>query len=364
MSYHESLRRSFFVAIASAVALLIVSCDSEDMSDLLDIEEDPLYSLASFPVGVAVSSPDLLGDNIYFRSLSAHHFNSITCGNDMKMDALHPSEGSYSWGNADFLIDFAQQHNKRIHGHVLVWHSQVPLWMEDYQGTSDQWEALLKDHIKTIVTHYQAEVFSWDVVNEAFEEDGSLRHTIWRDNIGDDYIAKCFQWAREAGPGIKLFYNDYGLSFNGPKFWAVQAMIDDFQSRNPPIPIDGIGFQMHISDDNPPLANIQAVVDTIEARGLLVHFSELDVSLNRNGYYSELTEAMKQRQKERYYDVFTVYRSLPDELQAGITIWGVGDSDSWIRSFFGRIDWPLLFDDNYDPKPAFWGVVEALQDSG
>ena len=99
------------------------------------------------------------------------------------------------------------------------------------------------------------------------------------------------------------------------------------------------------------------------ARGLEVHFSELDVSLNRNGYYSELTAEMKQRQKDRYYDVFTLYKNIPSEFQAGITIWGVGDADSWIRYVFGRMDWPLLFDDDYEPKPAFWGVVEALEDS-
>lgn len=354
---------SILVAIASAAAILLLSCNGDDKLELLEVEEDPLHSLAPFHLGVAVGGPDLIKDNINFRSLASHHFDSITCGNDMKMDALHPSEGKYSWDKADFLIDFAQKTNKRIHGHVLVWHWQVPAWMENYQGTQAEWEAMLKDHIQTIVKHYQGTVFNWDVVNEAFEEDGSLRKTIWYNNIGDDYIAKCFQWAREAAPDIKLFYNDFSLSFNGPKFEAVVAMIDDFQSRQPPIPIDGIGFQMHISDDIPALSNIQEAFDKIKARGLLVHFSELDMSLNRDEIYSVLTEEMKQRQKLRYYNIVSLYADLPSEMQAGITIWGIGDSDSWIRYVFDRIDWPLLFDDDYDPKPAFWGVVEALQDS-
>jgi len=353
--------------------LLMISCcvcilftggcgesEDNDPDEMLTIMEDPIHSYASYPIGVAIDSPHMLDDDIYYRSLATHHHNSATPGNDMKMDALHPDENSYSWDNAEEILDFCNQHEMRVHGHVLVWHQQVPSWMEEYEGTPEEWEAILKDHIQTIITHFAGSVDSWDVVNEAFEENGQLRHTIWRDNIGDDYIAKCFQWAREAGPSIKLFYNDFSLSYNAQKMQAVLEMIDDFRSRDPEIPIDGIGFQMHISDDQPLNEYIQAAVDSVKSRDLLIHFSELDVSLNKFGLYSELTEEMKIRQKERYSDIVQIYNTIPRDQQFGITIWGISDADSWIRYCFNRLDWPLLFDEEFEPKPAFWGFVTSL----
>ncbi len=356
------------ILLANRLLLLLVlilmssACSENDPVEIIELEEEPLFSHAMFPIGVAVGDLDLLKNDAYFRSISIHHFNSVTAGNDMKMDALHPQQGSYSWSNADYIVDFCKQYDKRLHGHVLVWHSQVPSWMESYEGSSDAWEAMLKDHVQTVVAHFRDLVPSWDVVNEAFEDNGTLRHTIWRDNIGDDYMAKCFQWAHEADPDAILYYNDYGIPYHDSKLRAVLDMIDDFQHRDPPIPIHGIGLQMHIHHDIPFREAIQATVDSIRARGLMVHFSELDIQMNQNQVYSEFNDALDLLQAERYREVVEVYCSLPASLRDGITIWGVSDADTWIRYFFNRLDWPLLFDEQYQPKAAFYSTSDALSD--
>lgn len=339
------------------VTLLLLGCDNSTGHEPKD---KPLYSKADFPIGVAVDSERLRKDAGY-RDIVVHHFNSITPENGMKMDAVHPREGRFFWEEADYLVEFCAQYNKRLHGHVLVWHSQVPVWMEDYQGTDAEWESMLKGHVQTIVRRYSGEVSSWDVVNEAFADDGELRDTIWRHHIGGDYVAKCFRWAGDTDPEARLFYNDYSLPYNQSKLDAVLGMVDDFQHREPPVPIDGIGLQMHVTDSFPPMDSIREAMDKIRGRGLEVRFSELDISLNFLGIYTDLTEDMEQRQRERVFDLVDLYRGLPEDLRAGITVWGVSDADSWIRHHYHRMDWPLLFDEDYRPKPAFYGFMEALE---
>jgi len=128
------------------------------------------------------------------------------------------------------------------------------------------------------------------------------------------------------------------------------------------VPIDGVGLQMHITDTEPSIEAIRHVLSELSARDLQVHFSELDVSMNLNGLHATWTPDLAERQRQRFFDIVQVYRELPSHLQAGITVWGIGDGDSWIRYFFNRLDWPLLFDEDYEPKPAFFGFVEGLAD--
>lgn len=318
----------------------------------------PLQSISPFPVGVAVDVGRLLSHTPY-RTVAETHFNSFTAENSMKMSALRPDASSFYWDEADTLAAFCKQLGARLHGHTLVWHNQNPDWVENFQGTPEQWAAMLKKHIQTVVARYKGTATTWDVVNEAFDDNGGLRPTIWRQHLGDDYIAQCFQWAREADPTAQLLYNDYNVEENGAKLQAVLLMLDDFQKRG--IPIDGIGFQMHILDTYPPLPSIHAAVQAVQQRGVLIHFSELDVSLNFAKTATALTEGMKQRQRQRVEDIVSLYRTIPAAQQVGITLWGIADTDSWIPNFFSRLDWPLLFDEQYNPKPALYGFLDALR---
>jgi endo-1,4-beta-xylanase len=354
MDYTKLVKKLFLL---SCVLLFLNACDKKTTNSEEEIPK--LYTKSNFPVGTAVDI-NKLKNNAKYRETVINHFNSITAENAMKMDALHPAENEYNWSDSDYLASFCNQYNKHLHGHTLIWHQRVPNWIKNYKDTT-QVENVIKNHIQTVVSHFKGKVKSWDVVNEAFGEEGLLRDSFWKQKLGNDYIAKCLKWVKEADPDVKLFYNDYFLLLPSSKFSAIFAMIDDFQKRNPPVPIDGIGIQMHVTDTYPDTSQIRELINEAKKRNLLVHFSELDVSLNPNGGNNELTEDLRQSQKDRYKSIVLNYRILSIELQFGITTWGVGDGDSWIRSYFNRIDWPLLFDENYEPKPAFYGFVEGLQ---
>jgi endo-1,4-beta-xylanase len=164
---------------------------------------------------------------------------------------MQPPQGQFEWQNADHLVDFCQTYNKQLHGHTLVWHIQQPVWLKEFEGDSAAWEGLMKTHIQTIVGRYKGKVKSWDVVNEAIDDkDASqMRKTIWSEHLGDDYIARAFQYAYEADPDALLFYNDYGIEDNNPKLMAVLKMVDNLKARG--IPIHGVGLQMHINHKTP-----------------------------------------------------------------------------------------------------------------
>ncbi len=327
--------------------------------DYTDNLNQTLRSVSDIPIGVAVDS-NLLRYNQQYRNIVAHHFSSITPENAMKMGPLVPLQGDYNWINADLIVNFAEQINTSIHGHTLVWHSQLPTWVDSYSGSSEDWIKLLKTHIQTVVGRYKGRVQSWDVLNEAVRDDGSgYRNTIWFENIGSDYIEYAFRWAHEADPEAKLFYNDYSLSENSPKLDFVVSMITSLKAEG--VPIHGIRFQMHITNEWPSLNQMQGAIDKIEELDLELKITELDISMNSQEIHSSLTNELAQEQKKRYFDVVSLF--LQSSKLTGLTLWGVSDKDSWIPHCFNRSDWPLLFDTNYDPKPAVKGFLEALRNT-
>lgn len=323
------------------------------------VEEPPLHSYASVPIGSAASVWRIQSEPRYLKALT-HHFNGLTPENEMKMQDLQPQEGVFDWRKADFLVELAEANNMEVHGHTLVWHESLPGWVWNYQGTPQQWETMLRTHVQTVAARYKGRVKSWDVVNESYHDNGTLRDTPWRLNLGDDYQARAFQWAREADPDAILYYNDFNLSGIVAKLNGVLAMADDFRSRTPPVPMDGIGFQMHILHNWPDLPTIRSAFEAVAARGLIVKITELDLRYNENLEFSELTDEMKQLHRQRVRDIIAIYRSLPTELQGGISVWGISDADTWVRFIRQRADWPLLLDDHYRVKPAFLGFREGL----
>jgi endo-1,4-beta-xylanase len=320
-----------------------------------------LYQLASFPIGAAVpagrsSNGLLLRPNL--QVVTERHFSGLTAENIMKPDLIHPLELDYHFIDADALLDYALANRMVFHGHVLVWHSALPSWMSNYAG---DWSAMMQTHVRTIVGHYAGKVTSWDVVNEAFD-DGSpvaYRNSLWLQNIGPQYIERAFVAARAADPGADLYYNDYNISGVPEKLNAVLAMVDDFRLRS--IPIDGIGFQMHVDVDWPSVASISSAFAAVAERGLLVRISELDVSVNVANTATTLTNALMLRQQDRYRELIQAYlATVPPSQRGGVTVWGVSDADSWIPIYYNRLDWPLLFDSQLAPKPALQGFADAL----
>lgn len=339
--------------------------------------EDNLYSLASFPIGMAVLAGN---EDRSFLTIDAkqttikQHFNQLTPGNIMKMSYLHPTEDTYSYEHADALVNWAKSNGISVHGHTFIWHSdyQIPAWMKTYTG---DFATMLDNHVTEIATHFADDVVSWDVVNEVIDESQTdcYRKSLFFEKLNTSFIENAFIAARKADPDADLYYNDFDTDGgNADKLTCLLQMVDNLQTKQ--VPIDGVGFQMHIQIDWPSIASIKAAFQAIVDRGLKVKITELDIPVN-NPYntatfpqFATYSENAQTQHKARYRDVVQAYiDTVPADKRGGITIWGLWDGDSWLHDFDNRKDtddWPLLFsgpsDGPYATKASFDGVVEAL----
>jgi len=334
-------------------------------------------------VGVALNVPEILGHDASSDAIVQEQFNSISPENVLKWQSIHPAPDHYAFSLADRYVEFGEKHHMFVVGHTLVWHSQVPAWVfRDSKGNLVDRDTLLKrmhDHIATVVGRYRGRVQSWDVVNEVLNDDGTLRQSLWLKIIGEDYIAKAFQYAHEADPEAQLVYNDYSLE-NKAKLQGALALVKKLKLQG--VPITGVGMQCHVSLANP---SIQAEEETIEAfakLGVKVAISELDVDVlprasksdgadvsiqvqqdaALNPYTAGLPETVEEQLATRYADLFRVYLQHRDVVNR-ITLWGVTDADSWLNNWpvRGRTSYPLLFDSEGRPKPAFYSVLKVAE---
>ena len=335
------------------------------------VDTTTLKNVSPFKVGAAIDVY-LLQNNSTYRNVLQQQHSSITTENALKWPGVHPAENTFDFSGGDYIANFCATSNKRMHGHCLIWYTANPDWLNQFSGDSLAWETLFKTHIQTVVAHYKGRATGWDIVNEAFhDEDGSLRvnditttdsfddGSIWARHLGRDYIARAFVYAHEADPDALLFYNDYGQEWNIRKTDSIIAMVNEFKTRN--IPISGLGLQMH-TDINVSADGITTALQKLAATGLLIHISELDVSINTaNDPSVNFSAALAQQQADRFAFIVHQYKSIvPPGQQYGITTWNVGDADSWIRTYLHQKDWPLLFDDNYTRKMAFYSFRNAL----
>jgi endo-1,4-beta-xylanase len=337
------------------IIILIASCKKTNVERCDDLQS--LYSFSDFPIGVAIDVDELFYNSKYY-DIAVNQFNSVTPGNIFKPSYLHPSENYFDWLEADKLVEFCQSNNKRLHGHTLIWHNQLPDWINNFQGNQSEWDLMFKEHIQTICNHFKGEITSWDVVNEAFNDNGTLRNTIWKQNIGSSYIEKAFRYAHEADPDALLFYNDYDIALNETKRKAILSLLNNLRQRG--VHIDGIGMQMHISIVHPENKQIATAFKEISDNDFKIHLSEVDISVNPLSKNIEPSNELFERQANKLASITLLYKEIPYRYQYGITFWGVSDSDSWIREYFNRDDYPLLFDDNYYPKPAYCKFKETL----
>ncbi len=325
-----------------------------------------LKDFANFPIGMAITT-DRLNISEYAGVLRSD-FNHLTAEFEMKMDIMHPTPTTFNFEKGDAIVAFATANGMDVHGHTLIWHNEaaLPSWVKNFSGTDAEFEAMVENYITKTLEHFKGKVRSWDLVNEALSDSGNnpLRNTesgglgsIFRQRMGPDYVKKCFQFARKADPDVLLFYNDYNMASDDSKRAAMFRLVDDLGDL-----IDGIGAQMHISFNSPSKSKIQALADGTVNRGLQLHFAELDIRVNTEGNasLSALSTSRANAQKAKYKEVVEIYNAIPDVNKFALTIWGLRDNESWLTDFWQVPEFPLLFDRNYNKKPAYDGVMEAL----
>jgi endo-1,4-beta-xylanase len=298
-------------------------------------------------VGTAVQA-GLLVDPQYHAVVS-REFSYLTAEYQMKWNVIEPARGSREFGAGDAIAGYAAAQGMRLKGHTLLWHGATPSWVNDL--TADDLRTAVEQHIRTVVGHYRGRVHAWDVVNEAVADGGgALRDTVFRQKLGDRYIADAFRVAREADPGALLFYNDYGGEGATAKADRIYTLVQELLLQG--VPVDGVGLQMHISTTvRPTDGAIAANMRRLAGLGLIVHISEMDVRMDNAGGSDQMR---MEAQRATYHDVVRV--CVMEPRCEAITFWGFTDAHTWLSG-----DRPLLFDARYQPKPAYDGVLDALR---
>jgi endo-1,4-beta-xylanase len=346
-------------------------------------EPPPLKSLkpAGLRLGVALNQAQSDGRDAAGLAIASRHFDSITPENLLKWERVHPEPDRYDFAPADRFVELARSRGMFVVGHVLLWHQQTPAWVFAGEGgrkvDRETLLARLRSHVATVVGRYRGRIGGWDVVNEALEDDGTLRKTPWLEAIGEDYVAKAFELAQEADPAAELYYNDYNL-WKPAKRDAAIRLVQGLKAKG--LRVDGMGEQAHWGVADPPLEAIDAALAAIRASGTTPLITELDMDVlprdpeqwgadlakkakiraATNIYPDGLPAEAQQRLARRYGDVFTLF------LKHGVgrvTLWGVTDATTWLHDFPipGRVNYPLLWDHAGREKPAFGAVVEVLR---
>jgi endo-1,4-beta-xylanase len=325
-------------------------------------------------IGVAINQNQSDERDMVAVDLITKQFNAISPENLLKFESVHRQPDGFTFEAQDRYVAFGQQRGMAVIGHTLVWHSQTPAWVwaGSDGGLADRATMLerMRLHISTVVGRYKGRIRGWDVVNEALNDDGTLRDSPWRRGIGDDYIARAFEFAREADPGAELYYNDFNLATRPAKRAGAIRIVQELQQRG--LRIDAVGEQGHWRLDSPTAADIDQTIGELRATGVKVMITELDVNLlppappgargqtpapETNPYVNGLPDDVQQALARYYADAFRVLLKHRDAITR-VTFWGLSDADSWLNR--GRVNHPLLWDRQRQPKPAFAEVVRVL----
>jgi endo-1,4-beta-xylanase len=363
------------------ILLIVMSCKEQTPTEIPN-SEPSLKSAYSdyFLIGTAVS------DNLVSEidSIGAHlvktQYNTITPENSMKWMYMEPKQGVFEFETADRYIDFSTKTNMSFIGHNLVWHSQLAGWVEKIES-KEELNSSLKNHVQTIASRYAGKLHGWDVVNEALNEDGTLRNSIFLEKLGQEYLVNSFKWAQEADPNAALYYNDYNMTQKEKRAGAIKLikMLQKEGAR-----VDGIGMQGHWNLVDPSLEEIETSILEYAALGVQVMITELDITVlpnpwdlegaevsqnfegseYMNPYPKELPDSVATQLAKRYEDIFRLFKKHSNKISR-VTFWGVNDGHSWLNNWpiKNRTNYPLLFDRNYEPKAAYYSVMEVSNDS-
>lgn len=326
-----------------------------------------------FHIGTTLNAWQIMGRQPEELKVATENFNSIVAENIMKSARIQPKEGEFNFELADEFVKIGEENNMHIHGHTLIWHSQAPDWFfVDDHGNTISKEVLtqrMKDHIHAVVGRYKGRIHSWDVVNEAIEDDGSYRDSKFYQILGEDFIKLAFEFAHEADPEAELYYNDYSMANPGKRAGVVR-MVEKLQKGG--IAVHGIGMQGHIGLNHPDIREFEK---SLKAYGNLgkVMITELDLSVlpspwgdagaeisdsyeyedKMNPFPDGLPADVEQQFTRRYVEFFELFLKHQDKISR-VALWGVNDGNSWKNNWpvRGRTDYPLLFDRENNAKPV------------
>ncbi len=368
-------RLNMVIILFMAVQINFIS--AQDQSTLKEAFKD------HFLIGAAINEFQTSGKDEISLEIIKKQFNQVTPENIMKWERIHPKQDAYNFGPADKLVEFASENNLVLIGHTLTWHAQTPRWVfQDSSGKPVTREILLqrmKDHIQTVVGRYKGKIKGWDVVNEALNEDGTLRQSQWYKIIGEDFIEKAFEFAHEADPDAELYYNDYNIE-NETKIKGAIQIVKNLKSKG--IKISGVGVQAHWRIDDPSLSVVENCIKEFAALGVKVMFTELDINVlptpyngltaditlradyqeKYNPYVAGMPDSVTQKFNNYYQNLFKIFVKYSKDVER-VTFWGVTDKNSWLNGWpiRGRTNYPLLFDREGKPKSAFEAVMKTAK---
>jgi endo-1,4-beta-xylanase len=335
-----------------------------------------------FMIGAAINQSQIYEEDTRGVSVIRNQFNTISPENVLKWDAVHPLPDRFYFEASDRYVSFGEKYGMFTVGHTLVWHNQMPDWVfKDRKGNlvgRDELLRRLHEHIRTVVGRYKGKIKGWDVVNEALNDDGTLRRSPWLKIIGEDYIGKAFQFAHEADPGAELYYNDFSLE-NETKLKGAIKLVKRLQAAR--VPISAVGIQGHDNLTFPTPAQQERAISELARLGIKVNISELDISVipdpegfagaevtldfqmkeELDPYRSGLPDVVQQQLAKRYGELFGIFVKHRKEI-GRVTFWNVTDGDSWLNNFpvRGRTNYPLLFDRSGRTKPAYDSVIQTV----
>ncbi|MFI7211281.1 endo-1,4-beta-xylanase [Micromonospora maritima] len=372
------------VAVATVAALNVAPATAGRPYDPAAQSLRALAQRHGLYIGTAVDM-DALADpaDPRYRELAGSEFSTVTAENAMKWESLEPTRGTYNWGPADELVEFARQHGQRVRGHVLVWHNQLPAWLTEgvADGSIDKAELrrILRDHVTAVVRHFKGRIWQWDVVNEAVSDPWDTPSTLhykgfWAEHLGPGYIADAFRWARAADPKALLFYNDYNIEAFGSgnpaddKTQFVYEMARDLRARG--VPIDGVGSQGHLGTQygNYDTLQVAAALRRFAGLGLATAFTEVDVrSQLTPGVQAGDSAEINPRLQASAANFSTLLRAcLAERHCLSFTLWGFTDRHSWVPDWFENPPEGLAtaYDEDYRPKRAYQEMKADLIFSG
>ncbi len=359
------------IGLALTAGLVMQACNSANKINTDSTSLKGSYK-NDFLMGTALDAAQIEEKDLVATAFIKKQFNAITPENIMKAEVIHPGWDKYNFDLADKMIAYGKKYNMKVNGHTLVWHSQLPTYARSIQSV-DSFKTFFNNHINTIASRYSGKIFSWDVVNEALNEDGSMRKSIFLDKLGSDFVTEAFRLTEKASPGTELYYNDYNNE-QPQKRAGCLTLVKKVQAAG--VRIDGVGIQGHWHLGRVPFKDIEESILAYHALGLKVMFTELDIEvLPRNfegadvstrmasspainPYANGIPDSILQQQATDYENLFKLFLKHKDKITR-VTFWGVNDGQSWLNGWpvVGRTNYPLLFDRQFNPKPAYFSVI-------
>jgi endo-1,4-beta-xylanase len=352
-----------------ATALVYCGSTKKNASSYASLKDTYLND---FRIGAALNTAQIEERDANVSALIQKQFNAVTPENVMKCEVIHPAWDRYDFTVADKLVTYSQKHNMQLNGHTLIWHSQLSSFARNIKNV-DSFRTFFTSHINTIASRYDGKVFSWDVVNEALNEDGTMRKSIFLEKLGDNYVVEAFRLAQKAAPKTELYYNDYNNE-QPQKREGCLTLIKKIKDAG--VRIDGVGIQGHWHVGKVPFKEIEESIEAYAALGMKVMITELDIEVlprnfqgadvnqrtapdpKLNPYINGIPASVLEQQAIDYENLFKLFLKHNDKITR-VTLWGVEDGQSWLNDWpvRGRTNYPLLFDRALKPKPAFDAVL-------